>query len=420
MGSMGFKNFAEVHKALEAYWPSKNGHRHGLDFMREVLGYLGNPQDKLRIIHVAGTSGKTSTAYYTAALLTASGKRVGLTVSPHVDEINERVQIDMQPMAEAEFCAHFGEFLTLIEQGNFVPHYFELFVLFAFWEFARKQLDYMVVEVGMGGLLDSTNVITRQDKVCVITDIGFDHMSLLGRTLPEIAAQKAGIIQLHNAVFCYRQGEGIMHAIRETARQKMADLHVLSAIMADHKEGSLPLFQQRNFGLSKEVVQYVAQRDRLQPLSRLVEDEAARTYIPARMEVLPLGAKTLILDAAHNEQKLHALLQSIEAKFGKPPMAVLFRIAPGEIRMRASVGELMGIATHIIITSQVRGEPTPEIQQELEKIAVVCRKAGYAAFEVVPDPVVAFERLKKRPEPMLLATGSFILLNHLRPLLKRK
>jgi len=230
---------------LEAYWPSRTTlHRMSLDYIRSLLDYLGNPQERLRIIHIAGTSGKTSTAYYAAALLTAAGKKAGLTVSPHVDLLNERVQINMTPLPEALFVREMNEFMACVEQGGFTPTYFELLYAFAFWEFARQQVEYAVIETGVGGLLDNTNVVTRSDKVCVLTDIGFDHTSLLGTTLPEIARQKAGIIQLHNAVFCWRQSAEVLAVFRAVTRQKQADLHILDAAQLGRNlsEGVPPSF----------------------------------------------------------------------------------------------------------------------------------------------------------------------------------
>src|SRR5882672_7301509 len=144
---MLIKTLAEARRALEQYYYSSDrpkGQAYTLDHMRQVLDVLGNPQNSLLVIHVAGTSGKTSTSYYAAALLQASGFRVGLTVSPHVVDINDRVQINGEPLNEAEFCADLGHFLHLITQSGLKPNYFELMIAFAYWEFAAKRVDYAV------------------------------------------------------------------------------------------------------------------------------------------------------------------------------------------------------------------------------------------------------------------------------------
>ena len=119
------KTFAAANEVLRRYWPDKLSRRaYTLDQMVQLMDYLGNPQDKLKVIHVAGTSGKTSTAYYAAALLKAAGKKAGLTVSPHVDEINERVQIDLTPLSEATFCRQLNMFLELVQKSGLTPTYF--------------------------------------------------------------------------------------------------------------------------------------------------------------------------------------------------------------------------------------------------------------------------------------------------------
>ncbi|MET0779541.1 MAG: Mur ligase family protein [Candidatus Saccharimonadales bacterium] len=407
--------------ALEAYWPNRSTvHRMSLDYMRDLLDYLGNPQNQLRVIHVAGTSGKTSTAYYAAALLTASGKKVGLTVSPHVDFLNERVQIDMVPLPEKAFVQALNEFMARVEEGGFTPTYFELLCAFAFWEFARQKVDYAVIEVGVGGLLDNTNLVSRTDKVCILTDIGFDHMSVLGYTLPEIAAQKAGIIQLHNAVFCWRQGREVMEMFVAAARQRQADLHVLDKSQLGAEYGFLPLFQRRNFELARHAAQFTLKRDG----DQLPPDEAvllaAHTLVPARMEIRHIQGKTVIIDGSHNPQKLQALAESIQAQFPGQKVAVLVGFAKSrapENRIEAGTHELLQLAAHLIITSFVINRNDPHYSIDPQSMAKACDAEGYTAYEIIEEPVAAFQALIKRPEPIVVVAGSFYLLNTIRPLL---
>lgn len=407
---------------LEAQWPSRTTlHRMSLDYMRELMDYLGNPQDSCKAIHVAGTSGKTSTAYYTAALLKNAGKKVGLAVSPHVAVLSERVQIDLQPLADDVFVSELNEFMALIEKGNFEPNYFELLYAFAFWEFARHHVEYAVVEVGVGGLLDNTNVMTRSDKVCIITDIGFDHMSLLGNTLPEITAQKAGIILLHNAVFCWRQADEVMQVVRITARQKQADLHELDAPTLGDDFLFLPLFQRRNFELALNTAQFVLERDggELKGHGMLL---AAHTVIPARMEIHQLQGKTVIIDGSHNPQKIHALAESIREQFPDQPVAALVGFANSrtpENRAEDGTQEFMALADHLILTSFEIDRNPPHRSMDPEKIAASCKAAGYTSFEIIRKPKQALTALLQRPEPILLVAGSFFLLNSVRPLLAK-
>lgn len=416
-------SFADVYRELEARTQATKKFSHGLEHMYELLDFLGNPQKRLRIIHVAGTSGKTSTAYYAASLLKEAGVRVGLTVSPHVDDVNERVQIDLQPLPEAEFCRRLDEFLRLIEPCRVVPNYFELFIAFALWEFDAQGVEYAVVEVGVGGLLDSTNVVSDPRKVCVITDIGFDHMHVLGDTLPEIAEQKAGIIQLHNTVFCYQQGREVMEVIRARAERMQADLHTFKTDGLGEEFNFLPLFQRRNFGLALQAAKFVQERDKLPVLSPGLLVRAARVHIPARMEKIGLDGKIVILDIAHNVQKLHGLLESVHAAYPGQAVAALLRLPVRDRAMRrttAGLREVTKNVSHIIFTSLAEQGDAPDESFQPEVLTEICREAGFKSFEVVSDPKEAFRVLRSRPEPILLVTGSTFLLNHIRPLLASK
>ncbi len=412
--------FAEVNHVLEAHWPTNlPRHAYTLEYMVQLMEYLGNPQDSLKVIHVAGTSGKTSTAYYAAALLKAAGKRVGLTVSPHVDQINERVQIDLVPLDEASFCRDFSIFLDLIAKLPFTPSYFELLIAFVYWEFARLQVEYAVIEVGLGGLVDGTNVVNREDKVAVITDIGFDHTHVLGKTLPEISTQKAGIIQLHNAVFCYRQSDEAMGPIRDRAAQKQADLHVLDPKADQARFAFLPLFQQRNFGLSLQAVQYALTHDGQALLADEQIEHAAHTYVPGRMEIIGVGGRQLIMDGAHNGQKMHALVKSLRQRYhGQKRAAIVSFVAGGDVRFPAALHELLPNIDYLIITSYGGGQDIRHTSVDPEAIVASCREQHFDTFEVIPDITKAARVLLKRPEPILLAVGSIYMLSHLRPVLK--
>src|SRR5690349_16238782 len=155
-----FSNLAEAEKALEAFLPSRLPRpAYTLDHILQFMDFIGNPQELPQVIHVAGTSGKTSTAYYAAALLKGAHKRAGILVLPHVMSITERVQIDLKPLDDAVFCSELAVFLSLIDKSGLKLSYAEILYAFAYWEFARQKVEYVVVETGLGGLLDATNVV---------------------------------------------------------------------------------------------------------------------------------------------------------------------------------------------------------------------------------------------------------------------
>ncbi|HEY8998703.1 MAG TPA: Mur ligase family protein [Candidatus Saccharimonadales bacterium] len=418
---MKITNFVDVRRALEPYIArTRVPGAYTLDRQTDLMTFLGNPQDKVHVVHVAGTSGKTSTAYYAAALLTQAGYKTGLTVSPHVDEINERVQINLTPLNEKEFCEDLQTFIGLVEKSGIEPTYFELLVAFAFWEFERRGVEYAVVEVGLGGLVDSTNVVTRKDKVCIITDLGLDHMHILGDTLGEIAAQKAGIIQLRNAVFCYEQSDEAMAPIRTRAKQMQAELRTLTSQTLSRAFDFLPLFQRRNFELSKTAVAFVLERDGKPPLTDAQLLAAAHTKVPARMETLEYKGKTIILDGAHNAQKLHALVASIMQRYpGKKAAALLAFASHGAYRLETAAAELKPIVSHVVATS-FHGPQTQDMRDQSvppELVREACEHAGITVVDVMPKVADAWEALLARPEPILLVAGSFYLMSYVRPLI---
>lgn len=391
-----------------------------LDVMRALMEHLDNPQNKLRVLHVAGTSGKTSTAYYCAALLQESGKTVGLSVSPHVDTVNERLQINGRPLPEAEFCKVLSEFLSIVDDSGIKPSYFELLVAMTYWEFARRGVDYAVIEVGLGGLLDGTNVIDRSDKVCLITDIGLDHTEILGDTLSKIAGQKAGIIHEGNEVFMYHQVSEVLRKVEKAVADKQATLHILQG--SDSVEfAGLPLFQQRNLGLAAQTVDYVLRRDYQEQLTHEVLHRGAEVVIPARLERFMVHGKLVIVDGSHNQQKLTMSLESIEQLYPGQPIAALCAFVQGnKDRWQGGLEALMSAAQHIIFTSFNSEQDVPKASVKPADLVRYCDSHHFKHSEVIARPAAAYQALLHRSEPVLLVTGSFYLLNHIRPLIKEQ
>lgn len=170
------------------------GMKLGLEPMRELARALGNPQEGLRFIHIAGTNGKGSTAAFCESCLRAAGFRVGLYTSPHLVSVRERIQIDREMMSEADFAEGMAVVRDAIAgMDDPATTFFEITTALALWYFAREKVDWVVWETGLGGRLDATNIV--EPRICIITNIGLDHQQYLGQTLAEIAAEKAGIIK---------------------------------------------------------------------------------------------------------------------------------------------------------------------------------------------------------------------------------
>ena len=162
--------------------------------MRSMTSYFGNPENKFKSIHIAGTNGKGSVSLKTVRVLESAGFKAGLFISPHISSFRERITINQQLITEEDVVKHAAKVFEAIEQEKLEVTFFEIVTMIAMLEFAEKQVDYAVLECGLGGRLDATNVIPRPE-VCAITSIGYDHMEILGTTLELIAGEKAGIIK---------------------------------------------------------------------------------------------------------------------------------------------------------------------------------------------------------------------------------
>lgn len=404
------RNFQQADEALSRYISKvpKNG-KYTLDRMKHLMNHLGNPQDNLRVVHVAGTSGKTSTCYYVASLLKQAGKKVGLTVSPHVDCVCERAQIDLEVLDEREYCRELSLFLSQVDSSNINPSYFEVLVAFAYWLFDKKKVDFAVVEVGLGGLLDGTNVVDRSDKICVITDIGLDHTEILGKTIKEIAFQKAGIIQHGNRVFMKRQSDEIVKVITDVCNRNQALLKIIDE--NEYNLGYLPLFQQRNFSLALTVARSLMRKKLTDGQIR----EAASINIPAREEVVIYKGKTVIMDGSHNEQKIAALVDSTKKLFPGKKMNLLVSFGDNkQDSVLNSLKLLRQLGGAVIITEF--GKAQDEFRSSLngDYVAKMARTAGFTEVSFIPDPRLALKDLLQRPGIGLI-TGSFYLLNDIRP-----
>lgn len=414
------RTIPEAEAALLPYVPlvsQLTGKDTTLERIGPLMELAGRPQDRLKVVHIAGTSGKTSTSYYIAALLKAAGRTVGLTVSPHVDSITERVQIDGQPLPDAEFCELLEEFLGIVKQAEQAPSYFELLYAFALWVFDRKAVEYAVVETGMGGLHDATNIVDKPDKVCVITDIGFDHMHILGHTLPEIAKQKIGIAHPGNMVLMYEQAEDIMAVIRQWVSEQQAVLRTTSEA-AEREKGrvdisNLPLYQQRNWLLSCYVYSYVQQRDQL---PELIEQDLQTTLsvrVPGRMDTRKINGKTLIMDGAHNEQKVATFIASFQHAYPGVKPAVLVALKEGKEYQKV-MPLLADLATHLYLTTFETSQDLPARSTDPEALSETVRHYNDVPLEVQTDQSAAFKALMADPANVVIIIGSFYLLSQLR------
>lgn len=191
-----------------------------LEKIQKFCEYLNNPQDKYKIIHVAGTNGKGSSSHFLASVLQEAGYKTGLYTSPHLKDFRERFKINGEESSKEYVIKFVEKHQRIIEELS--PSFFELTVAMSFQYFAEKEIEWAVIEVGLGGRLDSTNIV--KPEICLITNIGLDHQDLLGETLPEIAAEKAGIIKLGIPVVISEYQEETFQVFKTKAKSTNSDI----------------------------------------------------------------------------------------------------------------------------------------------------------------------------------------------------
>jgi dihydrofolate synthase/folylpolyglutamate synthase len=392
--------------------------------MGEAMALLGNPHEALRVIHITGTSGKTSTAYFIRAMLEDAGLKTGMTISPHITSVNERVQVGGVPLAAEAFCAYTTACLTALEPLRGRLTYFETVIALALWVFVCESVDYAVVEVGIGGTRDATNILRRPDKVSVITPIGLDHTEKLGHTITEIAEQKAGIIVPGGVGVVADQTPGALQVIRSRADSIQASVQVIErADIPDYS--NIPPFQWNNWKLAASVVRGLAARDGFElpdsivcPTPDIFPETIAAAVPPARYEWIQVGTHRVLLDGAHNPQKVFCLVEAMKAQgLGPMPALATLSTAP-DTKVSDTLAALAPGVSFLVIPDFVLGHdgkvkksvPALDVAREAEKVGI--------ETQIVPDLDQALHTLLSRPEPDLLVTGSLYLAALVRPLLK--
>lgn len=411
---------ANVDSYLASLPIKKRDYSRRLKDIRAVLRRLGSPQDSIPAIHIAGTSGKGSTAYYAAALLCESGFSVGLAVSPHVSSVAERSQVNGAPLPEAEYCEYINQFVALLEDVDLEPSYIEFLDIFTYWLFSKLHLDYMVIEVGLGGRLDPTNVMTRSDKVCVITDIGFDHTEILGNTLASITAEKAGIIAESNDVVMYEQSDEVMLAVEKAIVANNATLTLIQGDVDVKNLQKLPLFQQRNCQLAKRAVEIRLHLDNRAGLSTAAFTRSLDITIPGRFEIISKDGVTIILDSAHNPQKMKALVDAIRHRYTHESIIYVVSFGINKQHSIAESLQIMKLNTHRLIATKfmVDADVTRQAISE-DDIQAIAKAIGYSDIESIQDYFQALStaiKYAKVDGAIIVITGSFYLVSNLRQL----
>ncbi len=405
----------------------KFGIKPGMERIRALCAELGNPQEKLKIIHVAGTNGKGSTSTIISNILRQSGYNTGLFISPYVTDFRERIQYNGNMIEKnelAECVEKVKEAIDKLAVQDIQPTEFEAVTAAAFLYFKKKNCDFVVLEVGLGGRLDSTNVIVAP-YVSVITSISLDHTAILGDTIEEIAAEKCGIIKFGAETVSYPfQDEKAMEVIRETCKNKLNELRVPDIskliIKEERLEGTYAVYDGIEFllPLAGEHMIYNACTavEAVRSLSRLaieISDESIvrgieKSVMPARTELIK-KKPVIILDGGHNEGCANALSNFIKKHLSDNRIIMLSSMmADKDYNSYLSI--VAPLAQTFIATKA--DVPRALSSDELCESAKVYCDNCYS----VPDPVKAVGAARNimQPDDVLIVCGSFYLAGEIR------
>ena len=376
------------------------GTNFGLENTRRLAALAGDPQNRLRFIHVAGTNGKGSTCAMLDSIYRAAGLRVALYTSPHLVSFRERIQINRELIPEADVARLVHEAQPWLAQFSPENHptFFEVVTVIALRWFAEQRCDLVIWETGLGGRLDATNIVTP--LVSVITNIQFDHEKWLGSTLEEIAREKAGIIKPAVPVISGVEAGPAGEVIRDAARLLHASLHLLSQPETARVVGLRGEHQQMNAALAVKTVEVLA-------ATFAVTDGAKRAGLasvewPARFQVIRRGTQTIVLDGAHNPDGARAFARTWRAEFPNQPATLILGLL--EDKNGESVCRTLGTLAGKIVVTPVSSKRTASA----DRLAAFCRTANPAASTVVAKSLAeAFQTTAH--DPLLAVTGSLYL-----------
>jgi dihydrofolate synthase/folylpolyglutamate synthase len=416
-----------------------------LEEMHRLLEALGNPHEQLRIIHVAGSKGKGSVSATLAAILSHAGYRTGLFTSPHLTRPEERVQIDGEPITPAELAALMSEIRDAVNTVQRTPTFFEVATALGFLHFQRRGVDAAVIEVGLGGRLDSTNVCLPE--VAVVTSISFDHMSQLGNTLERIAREKAGIFKRGRPAVSGVIDPEVSAVIAESAHERGAHLRQIGPDFQYRHEratlaGSAPASADRparvevttwrrtwpwmdlqllgehqaaNAAVALATVEVLCERG-----WRISEDAAAeglRTVKwPSRVEILS-RSPWLVLDCAHNTASAQALVKTLAESLPLTRRLLIYassndKEVPAILKILAPY---FAYACFTLYGHNPRAVPPDQLAHWWKE-----NGGGDCSCHTLASGALAEARKQSGPSDLICVTGSVFLAGELRPLLMAK
>lgn len=411
--------------------------KHPPEHTRELLSRLGNPQEGIKIIHVAGTNGKGSVCAYLNAMLLAGGKKTGLFTSPHLVRINERFQINGEDVSDEQFLDAFLKVEKAAKEyeteGEGHPSYFETLFLMGMLIFKEAGVEYLVMETGLGGRLDATNVVEKP-LACIITSISRDHTEYLGDTLEAIAGEKAGIIKAGVPVIYDASQPGPASVIAAKAKEMGSPAWPMEPSFYEMKtqsrEGITFIFAYPGGEKAELAIPYVAKyqmmnaslafytmhilQDVHEIPKNVLAEGLSKIKWPCRME---MAAPGVIIDGAHNEDGI-AQFVSTAGYFAKENEITILFTAVADKHYHEMIGEICeGIHPSHVVATQIDGSRVVPA----EVLAEDFRKAGCTDVCAEPEIGAAYEKaLERKGSGMLFCVGSLYLAGELKAYLAKR
>ncbi|AKL94289.1 tetrahydrofolylpolyglutamate synthase/dihydrofolate synthase FolC [Clostridium aceticum] len=417
----------------------KFGSKLGLENIKYLLDLLGNPQKELKVIHVAGTNGKGSTSSFINGVLKTSGYKVGLYTSPYIEEFTERMQIngekiDKQRLAEVTTIVK-AKIEQMLSEGKNHPTEFEVGTAIALVYFAEEKVDYTILEVGMGGRLDATNII-ENPLLSIITPIDYDHMEHLGDTLGKIAFEKAGIIKENNFVVSYPQREEAMEVVKQVAKEKNSQLFVVNydTLKIHHSAIEEQQFSVEILGKKYEdvvitlagphqvyncctaltAIEVLKAHRNIEISDEAIYQGLKNTKWIGRLEILGKNPLTII-DGAHNLQGATALKHSVETLLeGKKVTLVVAML--GDKDVQGVLSSLIPLMDKIVVTKP--NNPRAMAADDLAKELVSYGKDMYIC-KTIKEAVKKAHEVTEASDVILFA-GSLYMIGEARTILTSK
>jgi len=396
-----------------------------LDRVAGALALFGHPEKKLPSIHVAGTNGKGSTSAMLQRILSLAGYRTALYTSPHLVSFTERIKIDDAEISEAEVVAIADEIWQRTADADIALTYFEVVTVMAFIYFARRPTDVSVIEVGLGGRFDATNVITPM--VSVITTISKDHEAFLGSDLVSIAGEKAGIIKPGIPVVCGAVSSEVGEVFRQTANRQGAKAYFFgehfkfslknegffdyTGLKQYYSDLSVKLrgrHQKHNAVIALAALEVV--QDRLPVSEASIRAGLATVRWPGRLEVM-LERPTVIIDGAHNGEGVLALVEELKLYQGRKIKLLFAAMADKDWRLM--LARLIEVVSEVMFTKvamERSADPAELAQHFAGRVASRCHVDSRGALRLLIE--------ESAPEDVIVVAGSLYLLGEIRPMLQ--